>query len=115
MKCEQELATLRESIRNMRKNKRITQEELAKLLGVTPTHVKHIESGHRKPSIEVLFNLAEILNFSLDSVVFPKNETQSQNMREMVDRILDGMDEASLQFILRVLEAMREKERQDRA
>ena len=55
------------------------------------------------------------MNFSLDSVVFPKNETQSQNIREMVDRILDGLDEASLQFILRVLEAMREKERQGRA
>ena len=29
MKCEQELALLREAIRNERKDKRITQEELA--------------------------------------------------------------------------------------
>lgn len=55
----------------MRKNKRITQEELAELLDVTPTHVKHIESGHRKPSIEILLDLAKILNFSLDSMVDP--------------------------------------------
>ena len=49
MKCEQELALLRETIRNERKDKRITQEELAEMLEVSPTHVKHIESGHRKP------------------------------------------------------------------
>ena len=51
MDCEQELTALREAIRNERKNKRITQEELAEMLEVSPTHVKHIESGHRKPSI----------------------------------------------------------------
>ena len=72
MNCEQELIALREAIRNERKNKRITQEELAEMLEVSPTHVKHIESGHRKPSIEILFELAKILNISLDEVVFPK-------------------------------------------
>ena len=49
MKCEKELALLREAIRKGRKNKKITQEELAEKLEVSPTHVKHIESGHRKP------------------------------------------------------------------
>lgn len=49
MKCEKELALLREDIRKGRKNKKITQEELAEKLEVSPTHVKHIESGHRKP------------------------------------------------------------------
>ena len=33
MKCEKELALLREAIRNERKDKRITQEELAEMLG----------------------------------------------------------------------------------
>lgn len=65
MKCEKELALLREAIRNERKDKRITQEELAEMLEVSPTHVKHIESGHRKPSIEILFEIAKILNISL--------------------------------------------------
>lgn len=46
MKCEKELALLREDIRKGRKNKKITQEELAEKLEVSPTHVKHIESGH---------------------------------------------------------------------
>lgn len=113
MNCEQELTALREAIRNERKNKRITQEELAEMLEVSPTHVKHIESGHRKPPIEILFGLAKILNISLDGVVFPKNETPHDATRGKIERLLDVSDEASLQFILSVLEALREKEQAD--
>ena len=110
MKCEKELALLREAIRKGRKNKKITQEELAEKLEVSPTHVKHIESGHRKPSIEILFELAKILNISLDEVVFPKNRTPNDATRGKIERLLDVSDESSLQFILSVLEALREKE-----
>ena len=110
MNCEQELTALREAIRNERKNKRITQEELAEMLEVSPIHVKHIESGHRKPSIEILFELAKILNISLDEVVFPKNRTPNDATRGKIERLLDVSDESSLQFILSVLEALREKE-----
>ena len=110
MNCEQELTALREAIRNERKDKRITQEELAEMLEVSPTHVKHIESGHRKPSIEILFEITKILNISLDGVVFSKNESARTDTRKKVDRLLDVSDEASLHFILSVLEALREKE-----
>ena len=110
MNCEQELTALREAIRNERKDKRITQEELAEMLEVSPTHVKHIESGHRKPSIEILFEITKILNISLDGVVFSKNESARTDTREKVNRLLDVSDEASLHFILSVLEALREKE-----
>lgn len=106
MKCEKELALLREDIRKGRKNKKITQEELE----VSPTHVKHIESGHRKPSIEILFEITKILNISLDGVVFSKNESARTDTRKEIDRLLDVSDEASLHFILSVLEALREKE-----
>ncbi len=110
MNCGQEMTALREAIRNERKNKRITQEELAEMLEVSPTHVKHIESGHRKPSIEILFGLTKILNISLDEVVFPKKNTPHDATRGKIERLLDISDEASLQFILSVLEALREKE-----
>lgn len=46
MKCEQELALLREAIRNERKDKRITQEELAEMLEVSPTHIKHMITSY---------------------------------------------------------------------
>lgn len=68
---------LGEHIKNARIKKELTQEELAEILEITPTHVKHIESGHRKPSIEILFKTAKILDMSVDNVIFSDNDDRT--------------------------------------
>lgn len=62
------------TIREARIKSGYSQEELAELLGISPTHIKHIESEHRKPSIEILIKLMELLHFSFDSLVFKNSE-----------------------------------------
>ena len=59
------------AIRKKRIEAQLTQEQLAELVGVTPTHLKHLESEHRMPSVEVLFRLAETLQLSLDELLLP--------------------------------------------
>jgi transcriptional regulator with XRE-family HTH domain len=54
--------------------KHLSQEELAELVEITPTHIKHIESEHRKPSLELLYRLVRTLNLSLDTLIFPERE-----------------------------------------
>lgn len=113
MDNENQMTALQRAIRQERKSKRITYEELAEMLDISPTHIKHIESGHRKPSIEILFEIARVLNLSLDGVVFPKDTTQSDLTSGKIDRLLDSLDEDSLQFVLTVLEALHVKEQAD--
>ncbi len=113
MDNENQMTALQRAIRQERKSKRITYEELAEMLDISPTHIMHIESGHRKPSIEILFEIARVLNLSLDGVVFPKDITQSDLTRGKIDRLLDSLDEDSLQFVLTVLEALHVKEQAD--
>ena len=113
MDNENQMTALQRAIRQERKSKRITYEELAEMLDISPTHIKHIESGHRKPSIEILFEIARVLNLSLDGVVFPKDITQSDLTRGKIARLLDSLDEDSLQFVLTVLEALHVKEQAD--
>lgn len=113
MDNENQMTALQRAVRQERKSKRITYEELAEMLDISPTHIKHIESGHRKPSIEILFEIARVLNLSLDGVVFPKDITQSDLTRGKIDRLLDSLDEDSLQFVLTVLEALHVKEQAD--
>lgn len=113
MDNENQMTALQRAMRQERKSKRITYEELAEMLDISPTHIKHIESGHRKPSIEILFEIARVLNLSLDGVVFPKDITQSDLTRGKIDRLLDSLDEDSLQFVLTVLEALHVKEQAD--
>lgn len=63
---------LGEAIRTARMRKGLTQEALSELLDITPIHLKNIESSRRKPSVPLLFALMELLDFSVDALVFPE-------------------------------------------
>ena len=68
------------AIRNARQKHNLSQEQLAELVEITPTHLKHIESEHRKPSIEVLFRLCQTLHLSLDNLIFPSETTRIEEI-----------------------------------
>lgn len=63
---------------------KMTQEQLAEAINISPTHMKHIESEHRKPSVEVLFLLADVLNFSMDAMLMEKqSDEHAKRVNEM--------------------------------
>ena len=84
------------AIKEARVNKNLSQEMFSEMIGISPTHLKHIESEHRKPSIEVLFRIAQTLNMSLDNILFLQNK---QLVKE-IDNILPTCTENELQIIL---------------
>lgn len=69
------------AIRQARLDNKLTQEELAEMVDITPTHLKHIESEHRKPSVEVLFKLAIHLHMSLDALLI-SDDAASEKLRQ---------------------------------
>lgn len=54
-----------EAIRTLRKNKLMNQEEFSASVGITQSYLSLIEKGHKKPSLEVLQKMANILNTPL--------------------------------------------------
>ena len=91
------------AIRAARLKKGYTQEQLAELVEVTPTHEKHIESGHRLPSVEVLFSIAQALDLSLDNVIFPEQEGGS--VKE-IQIMLNQCGERELSVLLDVVRSL---------
>jgi transcriptional regulator with XRE-family HTH domain len=59
-------------VRKRRKHLKVTQQELARALGVTPQHISAIEQDKREPSLDSLAKLAEELGVTLDYVVTGK-------------------------------------------
>lgn len=53
------------AIRTLRKNKLMTQGGFAASAGITQSYLSLIEKGHKKPSLEVLEQMADILNTPL--------------------------------------------------
>ena len=48
-------------IRKFRKACGLSQEELAEKVGISTTHMSHIETGNTKLSLQVLVDIAQIL------------------------------------------------------
>ena len=69
-----DIRALGESIRAARMRKGLTQEALAELLDITPIHLKNMESSRRNPSVPLLFEMMELLDLSVDALVFPERQ-----------------------------------------
>ena len=96
---------LGEAIRSARMSKQMTQEQLAEMLDITPMHLRQIESERRKPSVEVLFHLAVILNLSLDALLFPER-ADGQETRAKLRRLVDALPARDLEVLLAAAEAL---------
>jgi putative transcriptional regulator len=53
--------TLGEVLKHQRTMLRLTQRELARRLGVAPSHIAYLEKNRRRPSLALLSRLADIL------------------------------------------------------
>ena len=56
-------------LRDLRKQKGLSQEQLATAVGVTQGAVSQWEKGRSKPSVAVLMKLADALGVTIDSIL----------------------------------------------
>ena len=89
-------------IRIQRRHLNLTQGELAKQIGVSPSFICHLERGTRQASLETLVALANVLDVSVDYLLAaslkrtglanlerPFNDNQLDTMQEML-AVLDA-------------------------
>ena len=57
-------------IRKYRRAVNLSQEELAEKVGISVTHMSHIETGNTKLSLPVLVEIAIILSVQTDELLF---------------------------------------------
>lgn len=93
------------AIREARINNNMSQEQLAELAGITPTHMKHIESEHRKPSVDVLFRITKILHLSLDNIIFGRDEHSCEY--HYAENMLAECSSDELKLIIDIIKAVR--------
>lgn len=89
---------LGENIKKIRKEKKITQSELGKMIGVTGAYIQQLEKGVKvNPSLGVLFKLSFALGIDVDSIITPYEEKRllwSSDIEEEKDLIIKhyGLD-----------------------
>ena len=69
-------------IRKSRKALDLSQEELAEKVGISATHMSHIETGNTKLSLEVFAKLVEALGCRADDLLFER-PTSSKHISDL--------------------------------
>ncbi|WP_078551667.1 DUF5680 domain-containing protein [Bacillus alkalicellulosilyticus] len=75
-----------EKLHVLRKEKGLSQEQLAEKIGVSRQAVAKWETGHSYPTVEKLIELSSLFNISIDSMV-KEDEACSKNDRESTEYI----------------------------
>ena len=88
-----------QDIKRARKAKGMTREQLSEIIDYVPRHIQAIENEGQAPSVDLLFQLAQMLDISIDRHIFKDSDTAKSSIRRRVDALLDGLDDKDLVLI----------------
>lgn len=76
-------------IRRIRKAHKLSQESLAENIGISVTHMSHIETGNTKLSLPVLVDLASVLEVRIDDLIYENNPVKRTAAIDGIVQMLD--------------------------
>lgn len=98
--------TIIEKLKELRKNKKITQEQLAEKLDISRSKVSSWETNRRDMSITEAIKLANIYEVSLDNL-FEINKITEEEYIKLSDKFLKSKN-ITLEEKVRIIESLRE-------
>ncbi len=93
-----------EKIRKYRKAKGFSQEFLAEKVGISVTHMSHIETGNTKLSLPVLVDLAKALEVQTDDLLTDRQTGRTVAIEEL-DEVLNSCSTEQIKVILDIVKA----------
>ncbi len=99
------------NIKELRKKKKLSQEELGKLIDTHLTNVGRYERDMQTPSADIIKKLAVIFEVSADQLLFdnysdfPTSKITDKKVAEYMEA-LDGLPEGDKEIVFGVIEAM---------
>ena len=73
--------TIHNNLKELRKAKGLTQEQVAQQIGLTRQALSSYESGRTRPDAETLMKLAEIYSTDLDGILYGQEKRQKAARR----------------------------------
>ena len=83
------------NIRNYRKNKGFTQEELAGMLGVTPQAVSRWESEAGLPDVSMIVPIAQTLGITTDALLGYRQQSQDDRITQQIFAKMAELDDVA--------------------
>lgn len=97
-----------ERIRFLRKQKNLSQEQLAEKVWISTTHMSHIETGSTKLSLPVLVDLANALAVGTDEILETTSAEQKAVTKQGIEMILNQCTQAQAKVILEIAKSAKQ-------
>ena len=94
-------------IKELRKNRGLTQEKLAELIHIETTSLSGIESGRHFPSLPTIEKISKYLDVEMKTLFDFKHLQTAKEMKNIIKSNIDKIDEQTLAFIFRFFEEYR--------
>lgn len=82
-----------EILKRLRLSKKLTQQQLGDLIGVSGSTIRMMEKNERNGSLEVVSKLSDYFNVSID---YLEGKTEYKNSDEVADEILNKLIELNV-------------------
>lgn len=98
-------------LRQLRRQRGMTQEQLAEISGYHATHIANMERGRNLPSFEAVFRLARALGVPvaelLAAVDEPSTSQSAEALQEQIQELLRRCDREQLSVLLRLIRMLK--------
>ena len=95
-------------VKELRKGKGITQDQLAERVGLATRYISMIEVGRSSPSLETVENIARALDVQMKVLFDFAHLDPEATSPEGLDRHFEGVDENHRQLLFRIASIMKE-------
>ena len=101
------MSSFSERLKQLRKEKKVTQSEIAEKIGVAKSTYSQYENGHREPNFETLLKLSLFFNVDVDFLLSGKNSIKFNTIAAHFDG--DEFTEAELEEIKQFAEFVKNR------
>lgn len=100
------LMTIRDHLIELRRERNLTQQEMADAIGVHVNQIRRYEAGATQPSLDVLKKIALTMNVTIDSLVFGEGERDPTDDLRLQFEAVSRMPEEERKIVKALLEGM---------
>ena len=95
-------------IRKIRKARGISQEQLAEKIGISTTHMSHIETANTKLSLPVFVGIAEALEVQTDALLYDEPRNSITAAAASVSEVMNSCSMKQAQIIAQIVKSTKQ-------
>lgn len=91
-------------VKKVRNEKGLTQAKLAEIMGYSVQHISHVETGNTKLSVELLVELANTLEVSVDELLIDSLEHKKESSYIITIEVYSDKEEQLISNVVKELQ-----------